>query len=78
MALHFILFFFHFCYFTPSIFATAPVVDLTYAQYQGVPTLDPVNNETITHFLGIRYDWYGFFAFKSIAVFFFFTIKTGS
>ena len=48
-------FIFHFCYFASSIFATTPVVDLTYAQYQGVPTVDPVNNETITHFLGIRY-----------------------
>ena len=48
---------FYFCCFSPSIFAATgtPVVDLTYAQYQGVPTLDPVNNETITRFLGIRY-----------------------
>ena len=44
------------CFFSPSIFAAdAPIVNLTYAQYQGVPTLDPVNNETITQFLGIRY-----------------------
>ena len=48
-------FIFYFCWFSPSIFAATPVVDLTYTQYQGVPTLDPVNNETITHFLGIRY-----------------------
>ena len=47
--------FFYICCFTPSIFAATPVVDLTYAQYQGVPTLDPVNNESITQFLGIRY-----------------------
>ena len=50
---------FYFCCFSPTIFVFAatgtPVVDLTYAQYQGVPSLDPVNNETITHFLGIRY-----------------------
>ena len=48
---------FYFCCFTPSNFAATvtPVVDLTYAQYQGIPTLDPVNNETITSFLGIRY-----------------------
>ena len=48
---------FYFCCFSPTIFAATatPVVDLTYAQYQGVPTLDPVNNETITRFLGIRY-----------------------
>ena len=47
---------FYLCCFAPSssIFAT-PIVDLTYAQYQGVPTLDPINNESITHFLGIRY-----------------------
>ena len=50
-------FIFYFCCFTRSIFAATatPVVDLTYAQYQGVPSLDPVNNETITRFLGIRY-----------------------
>ena len=48
-------FIFQFCYFATSILAATPVVDLTYAQYQGVPTLDPVNNESITHFLGIRY-----------------------
>ena len=41
--------------FALSTFATAPIVDLTYAQYQGVPTVDPINNESITHFLGIRY-----------------------
>ena len=43
------------CYYAPSIFAATPIVDLTYAQYQGVPILDPVNNELITQFLGIRY-----------------------
>ena len=52
-------FIFQFCCYAPSlissIFAVSPVVNLSYAQYQGVPTLDPVNNETITHFLGIRY-----------------------
>ena len=47
-------FIFYFCCFSPSIFVATPVVDLTYTQYQGVPTLDPVTNETITHFLGIR------------------------
>ena len=48
---------FFFCCSSTTIFAATatPVVDLTYAQYQGVPTLDPVNNETITRFLGIRY-----------------------
>ena len=48
-------FIFYICCFAPSIFAAIPIVDLTYAQYQGVPTVDPVNNEPITHFLGIRY-----------------------
>ena len=50
-------FIFYICSFVPSIFAAnpSPIVDLTYAQYQGVPSMDPVNNESITHFLGIRY-----------------------
>ena len=50
-------FIFCICCFAPFIFAAtpSPIVDLTYAQYQGVPTVDPVNNEPITHFLGIRY-----------------------
>ena len=48
-------FIFYICCFATSIFAATPVVDLTYAQYQGVPVLDPVNNESITQFLGIRY-----------------------
>ena len=47
--------FYHICCFAPSIFAATPIVNLTYAQYQGVLTLDPVNNESITQFLGIRY-----------------------
>ena len=48
-------FIFYVCCFAPSIFPVTQIVDLTYAQYQGVPTLDPVNNESITQFLGIRY-----------------------
>ena len=50
-------FIFYICSFAPSIVAAnpSPIVDLTYAQYEGVPTMDPVNNESITHFLGIRY-----------------------
>jgi Carboxylesterase family len=43
------------CYFAHPIFAVTPIVDLTYARYQGVPTLDTVNNATNTQFLGIRY-----------------------
>ena len=43
------------CCFAPSIVAATPIVDLTYARYQGVPTLDTVNNATITQFLAIRY-----------------------
>ena len=45
------------CCFAPLILAAtpSPIVDLTYAQYQGIATVDPVNNESITHFLGIRY-----------------------
>jgi hypothetical protein len=50
-------FIFYYCLFrvAPSILAATPIVNLTYAQYQGVPSVDPVNNESITHFLGIRY-----------------------
>ena len=50
-------FIFYITCFAPliQVFAVTPIVNLTYAQYQGVPTLDRVNNETITHFLGIRY-----------------------
>ena len=48
-------FIFYICCFALPIFGATPIVDLTYAQYQGVPTLDPVNNKSITHFFGIRY-----------------------
>ncbi|KAF9048790.1 alpha beta-hydrolase [Panaeolus papilionaceus] len=33
----------------------AAVVDLGYAKYQGVPSLDPIANTTNTKFIGIRY-----------------------
>jgi carboxylesterase type B len=36
-------------------FIATSIVNLTYAKYQGVSTLDSVNNESITQFLGIRY-----------------------
>ena len=48
-------FIFHIFCFAPSIFAATPIVNLPYAQYQGVPALDHVTNEPITQFLGIRY-----------------------
>ena len=48
-------FIFYICCFAPLIFAATPVVDLTYARYQGIPTVDTVNNATNTQFLGIRY-----------------------
>jgi hypothetical protein len=47
-------FIFYICCFAPPIFAATPIVDLEYAQYQGVPAVDPINNESITRFLGIR------------------------
>ena len=58
-------------------------MDLTYAQYQGIPTLDPVNNETITRFLGIRYaaapTGKGSVAFiQAVYQFRVITLKTGS
>lgn len=43
------------CSFAPVVSSDAPIVVLPYAQYQGVPYLDPVSNETNTQFLGIRY-----------------------
>ena len=45
------------CFFTlsGSISSATPIIDLSYAQYQGVPVLDPVSNVTNTQFLGIRY-----------------------
>jgi hypothetical protein len=51
----FFIFYYFFFRVAPSILAATPIVNLTYAQYQGVPTVDPVNNESTTHFLGIRY-----------------------
>ena len=42
-------------HFVPSICSATPIVDLGYAQYQGVPSVDPVNNASNTNFLGIRY-----------------------
>ena len=49
----FVYFIFYLC--SSTIASVSPIVDLSYAQYQGVPSLDPVSNTTITHFLGIRY-----------------------
>ena len=48
-------FIFYIRYFAHPIFAVTPIVDLTYARYQGVPTLDAASNATNTQFLGIRY-----------------------
>jgi hypothetical protein len=45
-------FIFDICCFAPSIFAATPIVDLTYARYQGAPTVDTVNNMTNTQFIG--------------------------
>ncbi|KAF8801557.1 alpha/beta-hydrolase [Phlegmacium glaucopus] len=45
-------------YIAPSVYhvtAVTPTVDLGYARYQGVPSLDIVNNATNTQFLAIRY-----------------------
>ena len=42
-------------YFVPSIYSATPTVDLGYAQYQGIPSVDSVNNAANTNFLGIRY-----------------------